>query len=589
MLGYLTNKHLKDSLGYQNEGEQLFIQKIKELLNNNSGVSYSYKIHNAYSILLELKSVINDLDFGRTNGYILEEVRKEAFEILKNDIVLPKYKKALYETITDELKKGFNIDRNNQSISDMTRVHAIYAAIHNIENGYGIMDYLNDTLDFLKAAIAENKGNEILQLTECIVSSVIITKRSISSSYLAFGRYFEKSHKSFNDCWSQWAASLLKTNAEYTCYFKADEIYADKIECTVSGLDLKKTEGINDVPNEIKDSDIFYKVDIKVPSNDYFSIVEESFSSYEKEMGIVEFATAKVDSLEDKVLVYDKHFHSFMYLERQKYLTGVDYKPYNQYHKNIDRVVREFVSSMGNELDRNKLTNAIINNCNFEREGKTFVFLLLWSSLESMFRSNQYPTAISAIKDIVPNILTHRYIYYRLFDFLKDCRNTGLTYTYQGKELIADSPNDEQIKLLYELLRDDAEKLIFLQNCKDIYELLYYRGKELEGILRNAQSIKKKIERHHQVISYQLQRMYRIRNKFVHHSMIDENIDVLCKHIRVYMWEAIREMSYVGTKRNITTLEELYSYFRMNHIMMQKVLINNNSPVDINYILNGYL
>lgn len=81
MLGYLTNQYLKEEHGFVNEGEWLFIQKIKELLHKNSGVSYSYKIHNAYSILLELKEVIEDLQNKRTNGFILEEVRKEAVDI----------------------------------------------------------------------------------------------------------------------------------------------------------------------------------------------------------------------------------------------------------------------------------------------------------------------------------------------------------------------------------------------------------------------------------------------------------------------------------------------------------------------------
>ncbi len=47
MLGYLKNSYLRDEKGFQNPGEVLFIQKIKELLSNNSGISYSYKIHNS--------------------------------------------------------------------------------------------------------------------------------------------------------------------------------------------------------------------------------------------------------------------------------------------------------------------------------------------------------------------------------------------------------------------------------------------------------------------------------------------------------------------------------------------------------------
>ena len=57
MLSYLTNEFIKTKFQFNSVGKILFIQKIKELLNNNSGVSYSYKIHNAYSILLELKSL----------------------------------------------------------------------------------------------------------------------------------------------------------------------------------------------------------------------------------------------------------------------------------------------------------------------------------------------------------------------------------------------------------------------------------------------------------------------------------------------------------------------------------------------------
>ena len=179
MLGYLTNKYIKNTLNFNDVGQILFIQKIKELLNNNSGVSYSYKIHNAYSVLLELKSVIQDFEYGRTNGFILEDVRKEAYDILKSDLVLPSKQAALYGTISDEIRKGLSIEKNNQSISatDMDKVHSMYFAICNLENTYEIMDYLNDTLDMLKSAIEVNDCEKIIKLTECLVSSIGNTVR----------------------------------------------------------------------------------------------------------------------------------------------------------------------------------------------------------------------------------------------------------------------------------------------------------------------------------------------------------------------------------------------------------------------------
>lgn len=592
MLGYLTNTYLRDEKGFQNPGEILFIQKLKELLSNNSGVSYSYKIHNFYSILLELKTVIEDYHHGRTNGFILEDVRKEAVGIAQNDLVMKVRQKPLFETMMEEIRKGLSVDKNNGYAiagSDMDKVNSMYSVVQNMENVYSRLDYLNDSLDLLKEAIRNNKGNDIILLTECVVSSNIIVKRSIPGSYMSAEYFFEKSKKAFEDCWSQWSSNMLRTEAEYHCYFKVKKSYQEKVNHLLSGALIK-----NNYPGAgnlelIEEESFYYEVNVQAPANDQYAQVERAFASYRAEMGIVEFATAKVGTLEDTVIVYDVHFNRFNSLERKRYLVRSEYKPYNQYHKNIDRVVRNLTQNLLSDLDKNKLMNTIINICNFDKEGKEYSFILLWSSLEALFRSNQYPTAITAIKDILPNILTHRYVYYRLFDFLKDCHNIKIQYSYQGAEMIVESPNTEQIRLFFNLLRDDTEREAFLQTCKNTYELLYYRGLDLEQILKNALTIKQKIERHRQVVSYQLQRMYRIRNKFMHHSMIDDNIDVLCKHMRVYMWEAIREMGYIADKRNIGSLEELYSYFRMNHTMMQKILINKNSSVEIKHIVNGYL
>lgn len=592
MLGYLKNTYLRNEKGFQNPGEILFIQKIKELLSNNSGISYSYKIHNLYSILLELRSVIEDYHYGRTNGFILEDVRKEVMEIAKNDLVMLTKQKALYEMMTEEIKKGLSIDKNNGyavANSDMDKVNAMDSAIRNLENVYSRLDYLNDTLDLLKDAIQDNRGNDIILLTECVVSSNIIIKRSVSGSYSSVAHFFERSGKSFEDCWNQWVSNMLRINAEYRCFFKVEDNYKEKVDSLVSGVLVRERYPEAEKLELIEANNDYYEVGINVPANDHYAQIEKAFSAYKEEMGIVEFATAKVNTLEDVALIYDVHFNRFIKLDRKEILVTPEYKPYNQYHKNIDRVVRSLTQNLLSDLDRNKLMNAIINTCNFEKEGKEYSFILLWSSLESLFRSNQYPTAITAIKDIVPNILAHRYIYYRLFDFLKDCHNIGIQYSYQGTEMVVENPSAEEIGLLFALLRDETEKDIFLQMCREAYELLYYRGMELEQILMNALTMKQKIERHRQVLSYQLQRMYRIRNKFVHHSMIDDNVDVLCKHMRVYMWEAIREMGYIADKRKIRSLEELYSYFRMNHAMMQKMIVNRNSPMELKYIVNGYL
>lgn len=265
MLGYLKNSYLTNEKGVQNPGEILFIQKIKELLSNNSGISYSYKIHNLYSILLELRSVIEDYNYGRTNGFILEDVRKEAMEIAKNDLVMSKKQKALYEMMTEEIRRGLSIDKNNNyaiANSDMDKVSAMDSAIRNLENIYTRLDYLNDTLDLLKEAIQNNSGNDIILLTECVVSSNIILKRSISSSYLSVAHFFEKSGKSFEDCWNQWVSSMLRINAEYKCFFLLKDDYQEKVLNAVSGAVVRDRYPDAEKIELIEMQSFYYEVEI---------------------------------------------------------------------------------------------------------------------------------------------------------------------------------------------------------------------------------------------------------------------------------------------------------------------------------------
>lgn len=589
MLGYLTNDFMKTNLNIHNTGQIIFVQKMKELLYSNSGVAYSYKIHNAYSILQELKSVIDDYKNGRINGYIVEEVRKEAVELVKKDLVIRKVKKEVYETIQLEIKKGFSIDKANQEIKadDMSKVNSVYNTISNITKLYTIEDYLRDSLNELKKSIDDNDGDRILELCECLVSTIIMTKRTVKSLYRMCEYYFEKStEKSFDDRWRQWASKLLLFDEKYRCYFEIEKNTAEKVENKISGERLNALYENKDGTVAINEESYYFYCDIQSPADDLYYLLEHSYSKFIVEMGIVEFTTANVKELTKTVIVYDEFFKSLKSFDISRFQSRNDYKPYNQYHKNIDWAVKAFIDSVSTPIEKNKVENAIINSCNFEKRDDAYDFLLLWSSLESLFRSTQYANAISAIKEIVPNILSSRYIYYRIFDFLNDCEKVNISYEHQGQEVVSGNYGRRQVRLMFSLLRDETEVEGFLQICKDKYELLYYKGKELHDILLNKNSIRQKLERHKVVIAYQLQRMYRIRNKFVHHSMIDDNMEVLCKHIRVYMWESIREMSYIAKKRKINTLEELYSYFKLNYIAMQRSL---NEELDVEHLIDGYL
>lgn len=125
--------------------------------------------------------------------------------------------------------------------------------------------------------------------------------------------------------------------------------------------------------------------------------------------------------------------------------------------------------------------------------------------------------------------------------------------------------------------------------CKQKYVLLYYKCAEARNMVINAGAMRNIIIHHRETLEFHLQRMYRVRNKFVHHAEINENIEALYKHLLVYSWECIREMAYVSKTRGIKSLEELYSYFRMNYKISLKCLQDVSSPILFRNIKNGYL
>ena len=134
---------------------------------------------------------------------------------------------------------------------------------------------------------------------------------------------------------------------------------------------------------------------------------------------------------------------------------------------------------------------------------------------------------------------------------------------------------------------DEYNNLAYL--CKQKYVLLYYKCYDLKNMVINAGAVSNVITHHKETLEFHLQRMYRVRNKFMHHAEIDKNIAALYKHLLVYTWECIREMAYVSETRGIKSLEEIYAYLRMNYGVSIKSLKDARNSVDFSKIKNGYL
>lgn len=559
---------------------------MKELLHVHSGISYSFKIHNSYTILEELLNVIIDYERNKINGMTVEEVRKEAKKIITNDLVIKSKYPELYEVIKEEVSGALKTT-NTQAIdpNSIAKMNSIKEIIKQLFHKFKPVDYLQTSLVLTKNAIDNSDGNKVVILCPIIVSASLMIGRTISGLYLSISNYFENKELSFDENWKRWSAILLIAESKYICYIPIDDKLSSSLEKKKTGRELKELYK-ESARLEYIEEGLYYEIEVKAPASDLPAIYNKAYTIYRNELAIIEFATAKVERLEKIILAYDIHNKGIIKIEPKE--NEFVYKPYNQYHVNIEQAVKNFVSSL-NEQDYIKVIGTVTNVCNFERESNEYGFLLLWSSLEAMFRSNQFETAIGAIKNIIPTIITRRYIYYRLVDFIKDAQKAEVTYRFNYKDFIKKNPSDEDIETLYQLLQipDEYNNLAYL--CKQKYVLLYYKCYDLNNMVINAGAVSNVITHHKETLEFHLQRMYRVRNKFMHHAEIDKNIAALYKHLLVYTWECIREMAYVSETRGIKSLEEIYAYFRMNYGVSIKSLKDARNSVDFSKIKNGYL
>ena len=81
--------------------------------------------------------------------------------------------------------------------------------------------------------------------------------------------------------------------------FLLKDDYQEKVLNVVSGAVVRDRYPNAEKIELIEMQSFYYEVGINVPANDQHAQIEKAFSAYKEEMGIVEFATAKVNTLED--------------------------------------------------------------------------------------------------------------------------------------------------------------------------------------------------------------------------------------------------------------------------------------------------
>lgn len=213
-------------------------------------------------------------------------------------------------------------------------------------------------------------------------------------------------------------------------------------------------------------------------------------------------------------------------------------------------------------------------------------YMNLWVALESLARTDMYTDIISCVKDTVPAAVCMRYLYRIVRNYVEDCLRCGIQFDFTGKSI--DMHQEAKRKMVCETIDVFQNRELYaelIEKCK-VNTLLKYRTESIHVILTNIKTAKEKIEKHHDRISWQIQRLYRIRNEIAHAALQDQNlliayVEHLYDYLSTYTSEIIACMIENGQK----SIEEALCFIKDNYDVFIMYAENNESDILRNSVL----
>jgi hypothetical protein len=584
-------KRQNDSLlirenNFDKNGQCLFVQRWCEMFYPKTINTYQYKLRNTHYLLKEMLRVINDVKQHKVSGSNLVDLCQECKRLVINDICLREFKPMLIDT----LSKGVNFKNAEKS--------SILNLEYRVKYSYQIISqfYLDKLLESLFNAIQQDNFKVIIHLTESLGTELINyqwSPRSLARLVKIIFISEKYVKKSFYDKWYIFANNIKSDKGLYYCVFRLEPTYISKIKM-IRNAGIKVCSGKDILEN--------HKSMIHGEENlnrEALYILEESESYLQDSNTAVEKCLKKIALKQSVLSFYGIELNSFrnafiIFPNDEKII------PYNieedriniKYVTDQDKSIMESLKVINSEYIDNESKQRIMNffrqySLSSESISPETKFSNLWSALESLLIVDQHDSHIDQIKKSIASILCNRYIKWLLTNFIEDCGRVGIRLVYNEREIKTDHPTIDDQKNVLQLLCDDKGIEEFLKENTN-HTLLSQRAKTLSNCLEDSSSLTLLLKNHYDNLVWHIQRMYRVRNNFVHAAKREQDINILSDHLNFYLKSVMSEIIYKINYKNLRSLGSLFISAEDEYISKIAVLEKSGkkSKYDIDLIFD---
>ncbi len=543
-------------------------QVWQELVHVQTLDVYQYRVLTSFSTLKELLAVIEKTQQGLfTTDDNIDACRLETLYILKQDKVLEKYNKPLLNRLQAALGKKPTAPAEKNRLA----YHLKYAI--------GILQpvYMEWVLTELEASVACGNVGDIEYFANIASSQAIHNGWSPSALYDML-RFFRDS-RPFPEQWSNFRNELLSDsfyshdvliNVPFAKLSGAEQTHARQVLDQL-GLELKayadivaQYQNIGDIAQLIKAEKRYFR--ITVDAKDIYSASHIAISKLATVLNLASFYNL-VDAWDLKSVVivtinnYNSYHRSFT---AESLYTTYDY---------LDSSGRVFESTRKIFSDGTKRTicdrlQGAFSYTNISRSSlfQEEKYMNLWVALESLARTDMYSSIISNVKETVPAAICIRYIYRIVRNFAEDCKRCHVDLSFDSISVdLEQLTKQKMVKEIISIFGDSTLFTQMLDKCS-VNTLLKHRCDNVHKLLTDVDFAFRKIENHYNRVSWQIQRLYRIRNEIAHAALREQtSLIVYIEHLNDYLSTYISEIVTDITEKNLDTFEEALCYIRDNY------------------------
>lgn len=206
-------------------------------------------------------------------------------------------------------------------------------------------------------------------------------------------------------------------------------------------------------------------------------------------------------------------------------------------------------------------------------------YMNMWIALESLCLTDSFDNIIGSILKTVPDAVCLRYLYRVVRNFAEDCARCDISFEFSTHTINPRDPNKERlVSSMMNLLRDPAGYAELKDHCL-VNALLSKRCEEIQSIVSDHIKMRDMVSKHHDTVSWHLDRLYRIRNEIAH-AATSQNISTIryIEHLYDYLATLVSEASRFASDYHVSNVGEVFSLICDNYNEFKEIASTKKLP-----------